>query len=97
MIAQDIISTHGPDLFNHTIFIPQYSFRHIENISMISTEFIRLKHEGRIIGKLGVIDEIINDTTIRLDSGEELQADMIISGTGFIRYFPIFSERRFCK
>ncbi len=93
MIGQDVISSHGPALFNDKIFIPQYPIRQSENIILISTDFIRLKHEGRIIGKLGAIDEIINDTTIRLDSGEELQADMIILGTGFIRHFPFFSEK----
>jgi hypothetical protein len=60
---------------------------------MISNDFIRLKREGRIIGRLGTIDEIIDETTVRLDSGEELQADMIISATSFVRRFPFFSEK----
>ena len=78
---------------NDKIFIPQHSFRHEDNITVIPNDFIRLKKEGRIIGKLASIDEIVNETTIRLDSGEELQADMIISATGFIRRFPFFSEK----
>jgi hypothetical protein len=60
---------------------------------MISNDFIRLKCEGSIIGKLGVIDEIVDETTVRLSSGEELQVDMIISATGFIRRSPFFSEK----
>jgi len=90
IISNDIMSIHGPDLSNDKIFIPQHSFRNLENISMISNDFIRLKREGSIIGKLGVIDEIVDETTVRLSSGEELQVDMIISATGFIRRFPFF-------
>ncbi len=93
LISNDIISIHGPNLFNDKMFIPQHSFKNVQNLSMVPKDFIRLKHEGRIIGKLGTIEEIINETTIRLSSGEELQADMIISATGFIRYFPFFSEK----
>jgi hypothetical protein len=87
------MSIHGPDLSNDKIFIPQHSFRNLENISMVSNDFIRLKREGSIIGKLEVIDEIVDETTVRLSSGEELQADMIISATGFIQRFPFFSEK----
>jgi hypothetical protein len=93
IISNDIMSIHGPDLSNDKIFIPQYSFRNAENLQMIPDDFIRLKREGRIIGKLGIIDEIVDETTIRLNSGEELQADMIISATGFVRRFPFFSEK----
>ncbi|CAF1049961.1 unnamed protein product [Rotaria sp. Silwood1] len=91
-ISNDIISIHGSDLFDDKIFIPQYSYRNLENISVIPNDFIRLKHENRIIGKLGIIDEIIDETTVRLDSGEKLQADMIISATGHILRFPFFSK-----
>ena len=86
------MSIHGADLFNDKIFIPQHSYQHSGNISIIPPGFIQLKREGRFIGKLGVIDEIVDQTTVRLNSGEELQADMIISATGFIRRFPFFSE-----
>ncbi|CAF3780534.1 unnamed protein product [Rotaria sordida] len=92
ILSNDMMSIHGPNLFNDKIFIPQYSFQNIENISIIPNDFIRLKHEGHIIGKLGTIDEIIDETTIRLNSGEKLQADMIISATGYIRRFHFFSE-----
>lgn len=92
-ISEDIMTQHGPDLFNDKIFIPQYPFLNCENISVIPKDFIRLKREGRIVGKLGMIDEIIDQTTIRLNTGEELQADMIISATGYVRRFPFFSEK----
>ncbi|CAF3096395.1 unnamed protein product [Rotaria sp. Silwood2] len=92
-ISSDIMSTHGPDLFNDKIFIPQHPYQNLENISVIPNGFIRLKREGCIIGKLGTIDEIIDETTVRLNSGEKLEADMIISATGYIRRFPFFSEK----
>jgi hypothetical protein len=93
ILSKDIMFIHGPDLSNDKIFIPQHSYRNLENISIIHRDFIRLKREGRFIGRLGIIEEIIDETTVRLNSGEELQADMIISATGFIRHFPFFSEK----
>ncbi|CAF0802550.1 unnamed protein product [Adineta steineri] len=92
-ISADIMATHGSSLFDDKIFIPQHSFQNEDNLSIISKDFVQLKKEGRIIGKLASIDAITDETTIRLDSGEELQADMIICATGFIREFPFFSER----
>lgn len=93
ILSNDILSIHGVDFSNDKIFIPQHSYRNLENISMMSEGFTRLKREGRIIGKLGTISEILDETTIKLDSGEKLQADMIISATGFIQRFPFFSEK----
>ena len=89
----DIMAINGPDLYNDKIFIPKHSFMHENSVRVLPIDFIRLKKEGRIIGKLASIDEIVNETTIRLDSGEELQADMIIGATGFVRRFPFFSEK----
>ncbi|CAF3269127.1 unnamed protein product [Rotaria socialis] len=91
-IGNDKIFTNGPDLYNDKIFIPQYPYRNLENIVIIPSDFIRLKSEGRIIGRLGIIDEIIDRTTVRLNTGEELQVDMVISATGYIRQFPFFSQ-----
>ena len=92
-ISADIIATHGPDLFGDKIFIPQHTFRHEDIVQTISGDFARLKKEGRIIAKLASIEEILDETTIRLDTGEEIQADMIISATGFVKQFPFFSEK----
>jgi cation diffusion facilitator CzcD-associated flavoprotein CzcO len=92
IIEADIMATNGPDLYNDKIFIPRHSLRNENGTSVISDDFISLKKEGRIIGKLASIDEIIDETTIRLDSGEELKADMIICATGYVRQFPFFSE-----
>ena len=89
----DIMAINGPDLYDDKIFIPKDSLIHDNNIRVLPTDFIQLKKEGRIIGKLASIDEIVNETTVRLDSGEELQADMIIGATGFLRRFPFFSEK----
>jgi hypothetical protein len=69
IISNDIMSVHGSDLTNDKIFIPQHSYRNLENISIIPIDFIRL------------------------NAAEKLQADMIISATGFIRRFPFFSEK----
>ncbi len=52
MVSADIMATHGPDLFNDKIFIPQHSFRNEDNVSVIPNDFIRLKKESYIIGKL---------------------------------------------
>lgn len=89
----DILAVHGPDLFNDKIFIPQHALHSESSVIVMPENFIRLKKEGRIIAKLSSVHEIVNETTIRLNSGEELEADMIICGTGFIRRFPFFSEK----
>ncbi|CAF2901569.1 unnamed protein product [Rotaria sp. Silwood2] len=91
-ISADIIAINGPDLYDDKIFLPNNSFLNAENIYVIPEDFIQLKQQGRIIGKLDSIDEIIDSTTIRLKSGEHLQADMIICATGFINRFPFFSD-----
>ena len=91
-MSNDIKSIHRCDLFNDRIFIPQRLLQNSANISIISDDFIRFKCEGRIIGKLGTIDEIIDEATVRLKSGEELQADIIISATGHIQRFPFFTQ-----
>ena len=36
---------------------------------------------------------MIDETKFRLDKGEILEADIIISSTGFIRRFPFFTEQ----
>jgi dimethylaniline monooxygenase (N-oxide forming) len=92
VISADIIATLGPDLFHDKIFIPRHLFQNEENISTIPDDFVSLKKAGRITGKLASVDEIIDGTTIRLVSGEELQADLIICATGFVSRFPFFSE-----
>ncbi|CAF2038332.1 unnamed protein product [Rotaria magnacalcarata] len=89
----DILAIHGPDLFNDKIFIPQHLLHHESSVIVLPDDFIKLKKEGRIIGKLASIREIVNETTIRLDSEEELEADMIICATGFVRRFSFFSEK----
>jgi dimethylaniline monooxygenase (N-oxide forming) len=91
-MGNDIIATHGPHLFDDKIFMPCYPYRNVENMSVIPTNFIRLKREGRIVGKLGFIDKIVDDSTIQLNTGEQLQVDMIICATGFIERFPFFSH-----
>jgi hypothetical protein len=92
-ISADILATHGPDLYDDKIFIPQYRFRHEDSLQTLTNNLSQLKKEGRIIAKLALIDEIRDETTIRLDSGEEIQADMIICATGFVKQFPFFSEK----
>ncbi|CAF1034064.1 unnamed protein product [Rotaria sordida] len=91
-LGADIMTINGPDLYDDKVFIPNHSFRNVENIYMVPQDFIRLKQQRRIIAKLDSIDEIIDSTTIRLKSGEHLQADMIICATGFINRFPFFSD-----
>ena len=90
-MGDDIIATFK-DLYDEKIFIPTYSFRNVENISRMTDEFIQMKREGRIIRKLASIDEIVDETTIRLDSGETLQADLIVCATGFLEQFSFLSE-----
>lgn len=94
MISADIMRSHGSDLYGDKIFIPQHSFRNENNHSIIPNDFIRLKKEGRIIGKLGTVLEIIDATTVRLDSGEDLQVDTIICATGFVQSFPFFTDKQ---
>ena len=91
-ISADFIGTLGPDLFDDRVFIPRTSMRNAENLSLIPDEFIPLKRQGRIVGKLAAVTAVIDGTTVELDSGEQLHADMIISATGFTVRFPFFSE-----
>ena len=93
LMSADIKKTHGSDLYNDKIFLPRTSMRYAENISMIPRDFVKLKLEGRIIGKLASIERIIDENTIELNTGEQLQADLIISATGYCLRFPFFSQR----
>ena len=93
-LSKDIMSIHGTDISNDKIFIPRHSFRNIENISMIPLDFIRLKREGRFIGRLGAIEQIIDETTVRLDSGEELQSRYnYISNRFYSKFSFLFGKR----
>jgi len=92
IIGADIIATYRSDLFDDKAFLPSGSFGNGENYWRVTEEFIKLKREGRIIRKLASIDEIIDETTIRLDSGEYLQADLIVCATGFSHRVPFLSE-----
>jgi dimethylaniline monooxygenase (N-oxide forming) len=92
-MSADIISTYRSDLFDDEIFIPKGSFRTGENIMRMTEDFIKLKQQGHIIRKLASVDEIINETTIRLDSGELLEVDLIVCATGFIEKFAFLSEK----
>ncbi|CAF1455742.1 unnamed protein product, partial [Adineta steineri] len=87
-IANFLISKYKSDLFADEKFIPKESIRNPHNIMRITKEFLTMIRENRIIRKLALIDEIVDKTTIRLDSGEFLQADLIICATGFIETFP---------
>ncbi|CAF0739385.1 unnamed protein product [Adineta steineri] len=91
-IANFLISKYKSDLFADEKFIPKESIRNPHNLMRVTKEFITMIRENRIIRKLASIDEIIDETTIRLDSGEFLQADLIICATGFIETFPFLSE-----
>ncbi|CAF1248495.1 unnamed protein product [Adineta steineri] len=79
-------------LFADEKFIPKGSIRNAHNIMRVTKEFVTMIRENRIIRKLASIDEIIDKITIRLDSGEFLQADLLICATGFIETFPFLSE-----
>ena len=88
----DILATYRADIYDEKIFIPTYSFRNVENASRMTDEFLKVKREGRIIRKLASIDEIVDETTIRLDSGETLQADLIVCATGFLEQVCFLSK-----
>lgn len=92
IIADDVITTYGRDLFHEKIFLPKMRFRNAENIMRITDESIKLIREGRIVRKLASVDEIIDNTTIRFDSGDLLQADLIVCATGFIEGCSFLSE-----
>jgi dimethylaniline monooxygenase (N-oxide forming) len=91
-VSDYIITTYGSNLFENEIFIPQSSLRNTENSIRVTEEFIKLNREGRVIRKVASVDKIIDDTTVRLDSGDLLQADLIVCATGFIENFSFLSE-----
>ena len=92
-MVEDIIATHGPDLYEDKIFMPDHHLKNAGSTSLIAKDFISLKKKGLIVGKLDAIDEIINENTIRLTSGEELQVDMIICATGYMERCPFLSQQ----
>ena len=91
IMSTDMINTFQSDLYADSTFLPNGSFRHSENFLRVTEEFRRLISEGRIVRKLGSVDEIIDETTIRLNSGEQLQVDLIVCATGFTEQFSFFS------
>ena len=91
IMSTDMINSFQSDLYANSTFLPKGSFRHAENYLRITEDFRRLIREGRIIRKLGSVDDIIDETTIRLDSGEQLQVDLIVCATGFTEQFSFFS------
>ena len=91
-MSADILSTIGSDFYADGIFAPRTSMRNAENLMIMSENFVRLKYEGRIQPRLASIERIVDSTTIQLDSGEQLQADLLISATGFKLSFPFFSQ-----
>lgn len=92
LMSADVIASFDQNLFVDKVFLPTIPYRNIETALRISDDFIRLKTENRIIAKLASIDEITDQTTVRLTTGESLQADLIICATGFIERFPFFSQ-----
>ncbi len=92
LMSADFITTYDRDLFDEKIFLPTTPFQNSENFIRITEQFLQLKREGRIIRKLASIDQIIDATTIRLDTGEILQADLIICATGYIEQFPFLPQ-----
>jgi hypothetical protein len=91
-MSADVMKVYGPDLYEDKRFVPKCSFQNSENFVRVTEKFLKMKREGRIIRKLAWIDEIIDETTIRLDSGEIIQADLIICATGFIEQVPFLCE-----
>ena len=93
IISNAVIDMYRADLFADKKFIPKGSLRNAQNMMRVTKEFITLIGEGRIIRKLASLDEIIDSTTIRLDSGDVLEADLIVCATGFIEKFSFLSEK----
>ena len=91
-VGDDIIATYGSDLLEDKTFLPKVSMRNAENIARMTKKFVQLTQEGRIIRKLASVDEIVDATKIRLDSGELLERDLIVCATGFVERFPFFAE-----
>jgi hypothetical protein len=91
-MSADILATYKQDLYDENIFLPTTSFPCSENYIRITEEFLKLKREGRIIRKIASIDEIIDETTVQLNTGEVVSADLIISATGFIEQFPFLPQ-----
>ena len=92
VMSADVIKTYNRDLFNDKTFLPTMPFENSENFIRMTDEFVKLKREGRIIRRIASIDEITDATTIRLNTGEVLSADLIICATGFIEQFPFLPK-----
>ena len=91
-ISNDILAKYRSDLFDDKTFIPNYSLRHSENLVRLTEEFLEFIRKGLIIRKVASISGIIDDTTIRLDTGELIQADTIVCATGYIEQFSFLSD-----
>lgn len=92
LISEDILATHGSDFYEDGIFTPRTSMRNAENLLIMPEGFVRFKLEGRIQPRLASIERIIDQTTVQLDTQEQIQADLIICATGYKISFPFFSE-----
>ncbi|CAF4519504.1 unnamed protein product, partial [Didymodactylos carnosus] len=92
-MKDDVIQTNGFNSESDKIYIPKGSIINQHTGGMIPDNFCKLKNQGKIIGKLGCIKQIIDNKTICLDTGEYIEADMIICATGFIETFSFFTEK----
>lgn len=95
-ITEDIKSINGIEFYKDRVFLPQTSFQNEGNISMIPTNFIKYKLEGRIIGKLATVTRIIDGNTVQLDTSEQLSVDLIIvasdTGCNFHSFPNVFQK-----
>ena len=92
LMSEDILAMNGLDFYADGIFSPRTSMRNAENLSMMPEDFVRFKLEGRIQPRLASIERIIDQTTVQLDTQEQIQADVIICATGYKMSFPFFTE-----
>lgn len=91
-MAADVMKVYGQDFYGDKSLLPEGPFQNSENFVRVPEKFLKLKREGRITRTLGYIDEIIDETTVRLNTGELIQADLIICATGFIEQVPFLSD-----
>jgi dimethylaniline monooxygenase (N-oxide forming) len=59
---------------------------------MLNSDLYEARKAGKITVKMGEIDEYGSDGTLRLKDDSMLDADMVVSATGFNQDYSIFSE-----
>lgn len=94
-IQQDVVQAFGEDFFADKVFLPSVDFQHCTGFGVIPEGFVEAKKSGKIEGRKASIEDMEANCVV-LNTGEKIEADVIISACGFAERFPFFSDE-YCQ